>query len=334
MNFITGFLSLLGGIIVGITIINRLIDRQGSISYKQTDPFNNAAIDFAKNKMLRLEIERNELLKSLDVIERELNLTKSVLNFNTSLSYRSIKKIQTIEKKITKSNSFQLQQPKHCQYDFKVYVYEIPNSLDSIRISEEARRNYTLHVCQKCILEQFSLEYIIFDFFTKFCGRTYNPEEADFFYLPLVRDAEYRFAMQYSARSRASSLTEKALLSLLETGDSTQWKLLFNITDIYWKKLNGGNHIIVMPAPVTNLRHESSQRGFFHYMLHLHAPIFIALEYTIDFVREYPVCSTQKNILAPYPTTDPDLFNGKLFAKNLKRDFLLYYSGGMHGLFI
>jgi hypothetical protein len=29
------------------------------------------------------------------------------------------------------------------------------------------------------------------DFFTQFCGRTYDPYEADFFYLPIVRDVSY-----------------------------------------------------------------------------------------------------------------------------------------------
>jgi hypothetical protein len=44
------------------------------------------------------------------------------------------------------------------------------------------------------------------------------------------------------------------------------WKEYLNITDEYWVKNNGADHIIVMPAPVTNLRHETSMRGFFHYV--------------------------------------------------------------------
>ena len=52
-----------------------------------------------------------------------------------------------------------------CKYDFKVYVYELPPHLASVRYAEEARKKRSLHVCQKCILEQFSLEYILVDFF-------------------------------------------------------------------------------------------------------------------------------------------------------------------------
>ena len=220
-----------------------------------------------------------------------------------------------------------------CPYDFKVYVYSLPPELDSVRLAAEARRNRTLHVCQKCILEQFALEYIIHDFFTQFCGRTERPEEADFFYLPLIRDAEYRVRLEErnNAKKRNPSPAEAALLLLREKNDSTLWNSVFRVPDTYWRRLGGGDHIIAMPAPITNLRHESSMRGFFHYMSHLHPPIFLGVEYSISFVREYPVCATQKNIVVPYPTTDPDLFSGKLHAEHIKRDSLLYYAGGLHG---
>jgi hypothetical protein len=101
-----------------------------------------------------------------------------------------------------------------CPYDFRVYVYDIPASLGSVRISFEARKNKTLHICQKCNLEQHALEYIVYDFFTQFCGRTRDPEAADFFYLPIVRDAEFRVALEH--KNRAPSLTEQALLEILE----------------------------------------------------------------------------------------------------------------------
>jgi hypothetical protein len=51
----------------------------------------------------------------------------------------------------------------------------------------------------------------------------------------------------------------------------------------------------------------------------------------LSFVKEYPICSNQKNIVLPYPTTDPDLFNGKLHADVINRTAVLYYAGGMHG---
>ena len=117
----------------------------------------------------------------------------------------------------------------------------------------------------------------------------------------------------------------------MEKNDSSLWKDTFQLTDEHWRRSQGGNHIIAMPAPVTNLRHESSMRGFFHYMSHLHTPIFLNVEYSITFVKEYPICAAQKNIVLPYPTTDPDLFNGKLHAATVNRSSLLYYAGGLHG---
>lgn len=223
---------------------------------------------------------------------------------------------------------------KYCPYDFSVFVYNIPPSIGSITVSENARKTKTLHVCQKCILEQFALEYIIFDFFNNFCGRTYDPDKADYFYLPIVRDAEYRSLLESPEKGidkRKSSETEQALLDIMEKNDSKLWNRIFNITDKYWYRNGGGDHIIAMPAPVTNLRHEGSRRGFFHYMMHLHPPIFLALEYSKSFVNEYPVCTKQKNILVPYPTTDPDLFSGNFHKGVVNRTSLLYYVGGMHG---
>merc|ERR1712054_308855 len=84
-----------------------------------------------------------------------------------------------------------------CPYKFKVYVYPLPASLGAVKNGREARENRTLHICKKCILEQFSLEYIIEDFFINTCARTFDPEEADYFYLPLLRDAEFRLAMSH-----------------------------------------------------------------------------------------------------------------------------------------
>ena len=154
-----------------------------------------------------------------------------------------------------------------CPYDFTVYVYDLSPDLSPLRLAEEARRNRTFHVCQKCIFEQFALEYVLVDFFTQFCGRTYNPDEADFFYLPVVRDVDYRVAMQRGGgKGRDPSPMENVLIEALEKNNTEPWKAYLNVTDRYWRRYNGADHIIAMPAPVTNLRHQSSMRGHFHYV--------------------------------------------------------------------
>jgi hypothetical protein len=224
-----------------------------------------------------------------------------------------------------------------CPYQYKVYVYPLDPSLSVVRLAEEARTNRSLHVCRKCILEQFALEYVFHDFFTQFCGRTEDPEEADFFYLPIVRDAEYRWNMHLKMKgAKSPSRAEEAIISLIEKDDPKPWQSYFGTTMEYWNRRKGADHIFIMPAPVTNFRHESNARGFFHFMMHLHTPIFVGLEYSIQFVTEYPVCATTKNIVVPYPIVDPDLYAGRYQKRyeekmKLSKTALLFYSGGLHG---
>ena len=151
----------------------------------------------------------------------------------------------------------------NCTSDLKVYVYDFPPELHAL--SESARKNGDYHICKKCIYEQFSLEYIIYDYFTQYCGRTYDPSKADFFYLPIIREIDYRIALSNGGK-RAPSVIEEALLDAIEKHDFTKWESVFNVTSSYWQRSNGSDHIIVMPAPVTNFRHQTNMRGFFHYV--------------------------------------------------------------------
>lgn len=54
-----------------------------------------------------------------------------------------------------------------------------------------------------------------------------------------------------------------------EKQDLTLWRKVFNVSEKYWQRHGGSDHIIVMPAPVTNLRHQNGLRGFAHYMIHV-----------------------------------------------------------------
>lgn len=150
-----------------------------------------------------------------------------------------------------------------CNAGFTVYVYPLPWQFLERQI--QARKDRSYHICRKCIWEQFALEYIIYDYFTQFCGRVYNPNHADFFYLPIVREIDYRIGL-YQKGGRDPSLIERILLNAIEKNDTSLWKQSFNLTDKYWHRNGGSDHIIVMAAPVTNLRHESNMRGFFHYV--------------------------------------------------------------------
>ena len=143
--------------------------------------------------------------------------------------------------------------------------------------------------------------------------------------------------------SRSSSPIEVALLNAIEKDDLSEWSRVFQVTDKYWRRYKGSDHILVMPAPVTNLRHQSSMRGFFHYMIQLNRPIFVNVEFSKSFTEEYPICARKKNIVAPYPSVDPLLYSGALpslladygmgqqRSANLERDRLFFFQGGHHG---
>jgi hypothetical protein len=352
MNSIHASIIGLSGLVFGILVVyilkqfisNTVPNNQTSHFPSTLELYSPASYDhLSTDYLLKRRSQLVQQIQSLDstLLRRNQNLQvalppPNLQNSNTTIEVDEVNR----QPKPSSDNLHQvLETPKItdntkpvCKYNFKVYIYPIPKSLAAFRFSEEARRNGTLHICRKCILEQFSLEYIINDYFHQFCGRTENPDEADYFYLPFVRDAEYRVTLESRTKhSRAPSIAEQALLTIMEKNDSNIWKRELQITDKYWHRNHGADHIIVMPAPVTNLRHESSKRGFFHYMIHLQSPIFLGLEFSKSYVEEYPICSAQKNIVMPYPTTDPDLYNGKLLTFPQPRNSLLYYAGGLHG---
>lgn len=139
--------------------------------------------------------------------------------------------------------------------------------------------------------------------------------------------------MSLSKKDRSPSAADKALLSLILKNEKKHWEEAFKVPLTYWDRYQGADHILVMPAPVTNFNHETNQRGFFHYMIQLQRPIFLNVEFSDSFVKEYPICAGQKDIVMPYPTTDFELFNGQMegVTSDIVRDRLLYYQGGNHG---
>ena len=162
-----------------------------------------------------------------------------------------------------------------------------------------------------------------------------DPDGADYFYLPIVRDVEYRAALYSNEKGnkRAPSRMDTVLLEAMENENFGPWNDYLKVTDKYWKRYKGADHIIVMPAPVTNLRHQAGWRGFGHYMIQLNRPIFLNVEFSRAFVKEFGDDCADKNLVLPYPMLDNNFYNGKLLNKppNVARDKLLYYSGGRHG---
>ena len=61
--------------------------------------------------------------------------------------------------------------------------------------------------------------------------------------------------------------------------------------------------------------------------------MFLGVEYSLSFIREYPICTRTKNIVMPYPNTDYQIYNGHInkVKLHIQRHYLLYYWGGIHG---
>lgn len=149
--------------------------------------------------------------------------------------------------------------------------------------------------------------------------------------LNIMFQAEYRVSL--GKNNRNPSDTDKAIMNLILKEDGSGWERTFHMPLTFWDRHKGADHIFVMPAPVTNFNHETNKRGFFHYMIQLYRPIFFNVEFSASFMREYPICAGQKDIVMPYPTTDFEIFNGQidLATADVKRDRFFFYQGGNHG---
>lgn len=69
-------------------------------------------------------------------------------------------------------------------------------------------------------------------------------------------------------------------------------------------------------------------------MLQLGNPIFFNVELGKRFVDEYPICSKNKIMILPYPSTDPNLYSKRILDFKLMktgRNKLYFYQGGYHG---
>lgn len=183
-----------------------------------------------------------------------------------------------------------------CPYSVRVYVYEFSASLAFNQLAAKGRKSPSdSHFDGEHLLAQFSLEFILSDFFEQACVRTMDPDVADFYFVPFYSDIEYRAA----GRPDGPSAHGEAILDILERNDTRKWVERFGVTDKYWLRWPE-RHLLVQPAPVTGWRHPKGRRGWHHYKVQLAAPIFLSIEVSRSWTLQYPSCSS-KNIVLPYP---------------------------------
>ena len=197
-----------------------------------------------------------------------------------------------------------------CPHAVRVYTYDFAAGLPFNELAARARaRPAKTHFDGEHLLAQFTLEFVLADFFRQACIRTDDPARADFFFVPFYSDIEYRDA----GRPDAPSVYGQALLDIFEKNSTAGWVRHFGVTDKWWR-LAPERHLIVQAAPVTGFRHPKSRRGFSHLMVQLAPPIFLSVEVTRTWAAEYPRCAA-KNVVMPYPVPGRDWHNGEWARK-------------------
>lgn len=215
-----------------------------------------------------------------------------------------------------------------CPYNFKIYVYDLPDNHSGSLLAEHARNQTEYNVCNDCNYSQFSLEFVINDFFLQFCGRTTNPDEADFFYLPVIKDTEYRYRRLNLQQFREPSLTEYSFIDAIENQNFNILKNYFDITDKYLKRRGGYDHIVIIVTPVSAFYHTSTPYLTHHFLPLLTNFIYFNIEYSRGFYNYYKNCLDYKNLLLPYPVIKKEFYSGNnvnnidLLYKKLKKDII------------
>jgi hypothetical protein len=193
------------------------------------------------------------------------------------------------------------------------------------------RGHYNIHSSQNL---QYTSELLVRELMVnpKSCLRTYDPEEAELFYVPYLPSTEHHVGddrkLDYSA-----SPYGKAILEILDKQNYEIWETTFGLTSKYWKRRGGSDHILVFSEPMHGLYHPMGKRGHHHFIYsqkQLTPPIVLSIELSATFVQQYPQCS-RKNILLPYPNTHGGWYNGEHAIPSTNRTISQYYSAGLHG---
>ena len=177
----------------------------------------------------------------------------------------------------------------------------------------QARANATSHYDIDGQHVQYATELLVRELMTNAdsCLRTFDPDEADLFYVPYLPSMEFHQGSK-TALDYSTSKYGQAIMDILYQHNYTAWEHVFGLTAEYWRRRNGSDHILVFSEPLHGLLHTRNKRGHFHYIRtqqQTAAPIVISVELSASFVAEYPHCS-RSNILMPYPNTDGRVFNG------------------------
>jgi hypothetical protein len=185
--------------------------------------------------------------------------------------------------------------------------------------------------------------------------RTYDPDKATLFWVPYLPSVEFHAGVRGPPPTHQTSVYAQAISDAID-GDFTGWQQQFGLTDKYWQRRGGADHILVFSEPLQGLTHPKNKRGSYHFVhtqRQLDPPIIVSVELSTTFIHMHKACA-EKNILLPYPITDGRYFNGEwsrqaaalvtnstdstsLAAGNSKeipdeqRPLSVFYRAGLHG---
>eukprot|EP00873_Tetraselmis_striata_P033273 jgi/Tetstr1/453537/TSEL_040505.t1 len=200
---------------------------------------------------------------------------------------------------ITLAGSAQLQLPpsKTKATDFKIYVYDLPKEYHIALKKDQPR----------CITDQYGTEIYIHETILNSSYRTLDPEEAEFFYVPIYGEC-YLF--------RANRLLGKAGLENTNKWFHKAMKMVIN-DHPYWNRTQGRDHVFVF----------AGARGphiFKDWKKVIKKSIFMTPEGDRSLSEQF---NTWKDIVIPGLEPEKKLWNGELRAKNMKRSIFASFRG-------
>jgi len=260
---------------------------------------------------------------------------------------------------------------QHSSLYRSIYVYEHPSQgPDSMKAypdknatfdpwpwiawNEKSKEGRWAHYVLGGQADQFTLEIILNDLFTHpgSCLRSFDPKSAKLFFVPFLHSVAGHQGKVFQA-DFSTTPHAKAMLDASD-GNYTNWKEVWGLTDEYWSRRDGADHIVVQSEPCHGFTHPRMKRGSHHYVYTqkmLSAPIVVNVEISQTFLNMYPKCAA-KNIVSPYPNPDGRNFNGgfdDLVSETLKSrqitlsssreisqpstnsSHMMHYSAGNHG---
>lgn len=186
-------------------------------------------------------------------------------------------------------------------FTFKIYIYDLPKEFHSDLKREQKR----------CVSDQYGTEIRIHEELLKSPLRTLDPDEADFFYIPIYGEC-YLFRENQRSGRDAMSNTNRWFRKALN--------IVVKETP-YWNRTQGRDHIWTFPGA----------RGphiFKDWKRNIKKSIFLTPEGDRSLSEQF---NTWKDIVIPGLEADEEFWSGKLKRDDsFDRDIFAFFKGTIH----